>query len=30
MHGTNERLGVVAYEDMIRFYVRLLERTSGP
>jgi len=28
-HGTNERLSVGGYADMIRFYVRLIENTAG-
>lgn len=28
-HGTNERLSVEGYADMIRFYRRLLENTAG-
>jgi carboxypeptidase PM20D1 len=28
-HGTNERLGVAGYADMIRFYRRLIENTAG-
>jgi carboxypeptidase PM20D1 len=29
-HGTNERLGVENYADMIRFYRRLLQNTTSP
>ncbi|MCP4328056.1 MAG: M20 family peptidase [Alphaproteobacteria bacterium] len=29
IHGVNERLGVAAYGDVIRFYVRLIENTAG-
>ncbi|MCP9628271.1 M20 family peptidase [Rhodopseudomonas palustris] len=28
-HGTNERLGIKNYADMIRFYVRLMQATAG-
>ncbi|MEA2884737.1 MAG: carboxypeptidase [Bradyrhizobium sp.] len=28
-HGTNERLGIAGYGDMIRFYRRLIENTAG-
>ena len=28
-HGTNERLGIENYADMIRFYRRLMESTAG-
>ncbi len=28
-HGTNERLSVEGYADMIRFYRRLLEAAAG-
>jgi carboxypeptidase PM20D1 len=28
-HGTNERLSVEGYADMIRFYRRLLENAAG-
>jgi carboxypeptidase PM20D1 len=29
-HGTNERLSVVNYADMIRFYRRLVQNTASP
>lgn len=29
-HGTNERLSVANYADMIRFYRRLVQNTAGP
>jgi carboxypeptidase PM20D1 len=29
VHGTNERVGVTAYADMIRFYARLLQNAAG-
>jgi carboxypeptidase PM20D1 len=28
-HGTNERLSIEGYADMIRFYRRLIENTAG-
>ena len=28
-HGTNERLSIDGYADMIRFYRRLIEKTAG-
>jgi carboxypeptidase PM20D1 len=28
-HGTNERLSIEGYADMIRFYRRLLENAAG-
>jgi carboxypeptidase PM20D1 len=28
-HGTNERLGIEGYADMIRFYRRLIENAAG-
>ncbi|MDB5521646.1 MAG: peptidase, partial [Tardiphaga sp.] len=28
-HGTNERLSIENYADMIRFYRRLMESTAG-
>src|ERR1019366_6815863 len=28
-HGTNERLSIEGYGDMIRFYRRLIENTAG-
>jgi carboxypeptidase PM20D1 len=28
-HGTNERLSIKNYGDMIRFYIRLLQTTAG-
>ena len=28
-HGTNERLSIEGYADMIRFYRRLLENSAG-
>jgi carboxypeptidase PM20D1 len=28
-HGTNERLSVEGYADMIRFYRRLIENSAG-
>jgi carboxypeptidase PM20D1 len=28
-HGTNERLSVDGYADMIRFYRRLIENSAG-
>ena len=28
-HGTNERLSITGYADMIRFYRRLIENTAG-
>ena len=29
LHGTNERLGIEGYADMIRFYRRLIENSAG-
>jgi carboxypeptidase PM20D1 len=29
IHGTDERIGVAAYADMVRFYVRLLQNAGG-
>lgn len=29
VHGTDERIGVEAYADMVRFYLRLLENTGA-
>ena len=28
-HGTNERLSIEGYADMIRFYRRLIENSAG-
>jgi carboxypeptidase PM20D1 len=28
-HGTNERLSIKNYADMIRFYRRLMQNTAG-
>ena len=28
-HGTNERLSIESYADMIRFYRRLIENSAG-
>lgn len=29
IHGTDERIGIAAYADMVRFYVRLLQNVGG-
>lgn len=29
IHGTDERIGIEAYADMVRFYVRLLQNTAS-